>query len=127
SSTEQSAPIAAASVGEAQPSRIDPSTAKIMKTGGIRLVEVIQSLRANGGSSGSGGILGPIRGLTTQRIRMYVRYSAPMSRPGNTMPYIRSPTDRSASGPMTITTTDGGMMVPSEPPAQMVPLMRPLL
>ena len=43
------------------------------------------------------------------------------------MPYIRSPTDRLASGPITTTTTDGGMMVPSEPPAQMVPLIRLLL
>ena len=50
-----------------------------------------------------------------------------MISPGNTIPYIRSPTDRSASGPITTTTTEGGMMVPSEPPAQMVPLISALL
>lgn len=44
-----------------------------------------------------------------------------MISPGNSIPYIRSPTDTSATGPRTTTTTDGGMMVPSEPPAQMVP------
>ena len=43
------------------------------------------------------------------------------------MPTNRSPTDTSATGPRMTTTTDGGMMVPSEPPAQMVPEMRPLL
>ena len=49
-----------------------------------------------------------------------------MSRPGKNMPTKRSPTETSATGPMTTTTTDGGMMVPSEPPAQMVPEIRPL-
>ena len=42
------------------------------------------------------------------------------------MPTKRSPTETSATGPSTTTTTDGGMIVPSEPPAQMVPEMSPL-
>ena len=42
------------------------------------------------------------------------------------MPYRMSPTDTSASGPITTATTDGGMMVPSDPPAQIVPLISPL-
>ena len=36
------------------------------------------------------------------------------------------PTSTSATGPRMTTTTDGGMTVPSEPPAQMVPAMSPL-
>ena len=44
-----------------------------------------------------------------------------MIRPGKIMPYRRSPTETSASGPITTATTEGGMIVPSEPPAQMVP------
>ena len=42
------------------------------------------------------------------------------------MPYRMSPTETSASGPMTTATTDGGMIVPSEPPAQMTPEISPL-
>jgi hypothetical protein len=37
------------------------------------------------------------------------------------------PIDTSAMGPSTMRTTDGGMMVPREPPAQIVPLISRLL
>ena len=37
------------------------------------------------------------------------------------MPTIRSPIETLAIGPITTTTTEGGMIVPSEPPAQIVP------
>ena len=47
-------------------------------------------------------------------------------RPGNSMPMNRAPTSTSATGPRMTTITDGGMTVPSEPPAQMVPEMSPL-
>ena len=54
------APIAAASVGEAQPSRIEPSTAKIMITGGTRLRAVIHSFCDEAsGRPGSRGMRGP--------------------------------------------------------------------
>ena len=43
------------------------------------------------------------------------------------MPYNKSPTDTVASGPITTATTDGGIMVPSEPPAQIVPEIIALL
>ena len=33
----------------------------------------------------------------------------------------RSPTETSATGPSITTTIDGGMIVPNEPPAHMVP------
>ncbi len=42
------------------------------------------------------------------------------------MPTIRSPIETSAIGPMTTTTTEGGMIVPSEPPAQIVPAINGL-
>ena len=42
------------------------------------------------------------------------------------MPTNRSPTETSATGPSTTTTTDGGMIVPRDPPAQMVPEISPL-
>src|SRR6266542_3047763 len=47
--------------------------------------------------------------------------------PGNSMPTSRSPTETLATGPSTTTTTDGGMIVPSDPPAQIVPQMSGLL
>jgi len=50
-----------------------------------------------------------------------------MIRPGKIMPTNRSPTETLATGPRTTTTTEGGMMVPREPPAQMVPEINPLL
>ena len=50
-----------------------------------------------------------------------------MMKPGKIMPTSKSPTDTSATGPSTTTTTEGGMIVPSEPPAQMVPQMSGLL
>ena len=40
------------------------------------------------------------------------------------MPTIKSPIETLAIGPNTTTTTEGGMMVPSEPPAQIVPEIR---
>ena len=43
------------------------------------------------------------------------------------MPTRTSPTDVLDTGPMTTAGTEGGMIVPSEPPAQMVPQIRPLL
>ena len=51
---EPSAPIAAASVGVAQPSRMVPSTAKMRMSGGTSATAVITSLRTNGGSFSSG-------------------------------------------------------------------------
>ena len=62
--------MAAASVGEAQPSRIEPSTAKIMNTGGSRLTVVMRIFWAKLGSPGSRGMRGPISGFTMHRIRM---------------------------------------------------------
>ena len=46
--------------------------------------------------------------------------------PGKSIPMKRLPTSTSATGPRMTTTTEGGMMVPREPPAQMVPEMSPL-
>ena len=68
--TEPSAPIAAASVGVAQPSRMVPSTAKMRITGGTRATAVITSLRARGGSFSSGGSRCPSWGRMMQRTRM---------------------------------------------------------
>ena len=41
--------------------------------------------------------------------------------PGISIPTIKSPIETSAIGPSTTTTTEGGIIVPSEPPAQIVP------
>src|SRR5688500_19043124 len=127
STKEPSAPSAAASVGAAQPSMIEPSTAKIMRSGGTSACAVMASLRPSGGSSGAGGTRGPNEGLIRQSRKMYTRYRPAMMKPGKIMPTSRSPTDTSATGPSTTTTTEGGMMVPSEPPAQIVPQMSGLL
>jgi hypothetical protein len=43
------------------------------------------------------------------------------------MPANRSPMETSAVGPSRMTTTDGGMMVPRDPPAQIVPAISVLL
>ena len=45
-------------------------------------------------------------------------------KPGMNMPSRMLPTEALATGPMTTASTEGGMMVPSEPPAQIVPQMR---
>src|SRR5688572_28183584 len=124
---DPSAPSAAASVGAAQPSMIEPSTAKIIRNGGTRACAVIQTLRASGGSYGTGGTRGPYNGLIVHSTKMYTRYRPAMMKPGKIIPTSRSPTDTSATGPSTTTTTEGGMMVPSEPPAQIVPQISGLL
>ena len=67
---EPSAPIAAASVGVAHPSRMVPSTAKMRMSGGTRATAVITSLRANDGSFSSGGSRCPSCGRMVQRTRM---------------------------------------------------------
>ena len=41
--------------------------------------------------------------------------------PGKIIPTIKSPIETSAIGPNTTTTTEGGIIVPSDPPAQIVP------
>ena len=48
-------------------------------------------------------------------------YRNAISRPGNSIPNIRSPIETLATGPSSTTTIEGGMMVPSEPPAQITP------
>ena len=48
-------------------------------------------------------------------------------KPGMNMPSSILPTSACAVGPMTTASTDGGMMVPSAPPAQMTPEISPLL
>ena len=74
SSTEQSAPTAAASVGEAQPSRIEPSTAKIMKTGGTMLRVVIHSFARDARLvRARAGCAGPACGRIRHRTKMYTR------------------------------------------------------
>src|SRR5918995_1538587 len=123
SRNEPSAPSGAASVGAAHPRMMEPSTAKIIRNGGTSACAVIHSLRESGGSSGPGGTRGPYDGLMAYSTKMYTRYRLAMIRPGKIMPTSRSPTETSATGPSTTTTTEGGMMVPSEPPAQMVPQM----
>ena len=45
-------------------------------------------------------------------------------KPGMNMPSRMLPTDVLPTGPITTASTDGGMMVPSEPPAQIVPQIR---
>ena len=70
SNTEASAPMAAASVGEAQPNRIEPSTAKIMNSGGTRLRVVIHSFSPKPGSPGSGGMRGPFSGLIRHSVKI---------------------------------------------------------
>ena len=50
-----------------------------------------------------------------------------MINPGKIIPTKRSPTETSATGPRTTTTTDGGIIVPRDPPAQIVPEMSALL
>ena len=62
--------MAAASVGEAQPNRIDPSTAKIINSGGTKLRVLIQSFSPNPGSPGSGGMRGPFTGYRVHKTKM---------------------------------------------------------
>ena len=42
------------------------------------------------------------------------------------MPTNKSPTETSATGPRTTTTIEGGIIVPRDPPAQIVPEIKPL-
>ena len=53
-------------------------------------------------------------------------YRKAISRPGISIPNMRSPIETLATGPNRTTTIDGGMMVPSEPPAQITPEIRAL-
>ena len=64
------APMAAASVGVANPSMIVPSTAKISINGGTSAVAVIHNLLRNGGSFSAGGSDGPSCGLIIHRPRI---------------------------------------------------------
>ena len=64
------APIAAASVGEAKPNKMEPKTATIISSGGTRFFVEIHNFSAKLGSPGSGGIRGPISGLITHRVKM---------------------------------------------------------
>ncbi|MCY1561708.1 hypothetical protein D9M68_990070 [compost metagenome] len=57
---------------------------------------------------------------------MYRTNSPTMIRPGNSMAANSSPTETCASEAYTTATTDGGIIVPSEPPAQMVPAISEL-
>ncbi len=50
-----------------------------------------------------------------------------MMKPGNMIPAKRSPTETSATGARMMTSTEGGMIVPSDPPAQIVPEISDLL
>ena len=62
--------MAAASVGDARPSRMEPSTATIMPSGGTRLRVVIASFCMKVGSPGSGGMRRPISGFTMHSTKM---------------------------------------------------------
>ncbi len=105
------------------PAGSSPSTAKIMNTGGTRLRAVIQSFcAASGGSPGSGGMRGPAARLHHAEREdvdeVQPRHDEAREQPCRTGG--RRPT-RWRSARCTTATTDGGMIVPSEPPAQIVP------
>ena len=61
---EPAAPMAAASVGVAQPAMIEPRTAAIRKIGGSSARADKTSFWISEGSSSSGGRLGPYLGAT---------------------------------------------------------------
>ena len=48
-------------------------------------------------------------------------YKAAKINPGKIIPTIKSPIETSAIGPSTTTTTEGGIIVPKDPPAHIVP------
>ena len=60
--------MAAASVGAAQPSMIEPRTAKIIASGGNSALTVIATFSANAGSSGLGGTRGALAGFKRQSV-----------------------------------------------------------
>ena len=70
SRTAPNAPIPAASVGAAQPSTIEPSTANIIARGGTSATTVIRTFCANRGSSAWRGRRGATLGSMVHRTRM---------------------------------------------------------
>ena len=78
--------MAAASVGDAKPNRMDPKTAAIINKGGTRFFVEIKTFSIKLGSPGSGGMRGPNSGLIRHKVKMYTKYKLAIIRPGNTIP-----------------------------------------
>ena len=114
-------PIAAPSVGVAQPDTIDPSVAMMSAVGGTSPKRSSFTTCEAGTSSASFERGGPSFGFSHTRPIVYTRYSPASSRPGSSAPAYRRATDTDSTGPMTTSITEGGMRMPSVPPAQIVP------
>src|SRR3546814_14654527 len=75
-------------------------------------------------SSDSGGA---DLGLTLATIIMYKTYSSASIRPGKKSPAYNLTNDTPATAPYTIRSTDGGIIIPRQPPAVMEPAVRRML
>jgi hypothetical protein len=131
------APTDADSVGVAMPPRIEPSTAMIRKIGGISAMITRRPRPAFSSAVITKG--GQELRSCMPRMKTQTMYSAESISPGMNAPAKRSPTDTVVGAklpsdscacwlapcrmsPMKISTVDGGMICPSVPEAQMIPV-----
>jgi hypothetical protein len=116
-------PTAPASVGVAMPIRITPSVAMMTTITGTTPITrslttaVIEVARISGGSAG------PSAGLSQQRTRHQAVKMVDSSTPGITAAANRSVAGTPTTGPITISITEGGIRMPSVPPAAIAPAL----
>jgi hypothetical protein len=110
------APTEADSVGVAIPAKIEPSTSTMSSSGGTTvcttLCQGIRSTLATGGSHS---------GRTIPTTTVHSIYTPARAIPGRNAARNSSPTDTWSASPRTISTTDGGIICPNVPAAQMMP------
>ena len=105
------------------PARMTPSVDRMTTT--IGSTPMARSLTTGRSDLGriSTGSAGPSAGLIQQRSRHHAVKSAASSKPGSTAAANRSVAGTPTTGPMTISITEGGMRMPSVPPAAMAPAL----
>src|SRR5205085_4285446 len=116
-------PTAPASVGVAMPARITPRVDRITTTTGS--TPIARSFTTGPSDVGriSSGSAGPSAGFSQQRTRHQTMKIVESSSPGSTAAANRSVAGTPTTGPMTISITDGGIRMPSVPPAAIAPAL----
>src|SRR5688572_17994305 len=115
------APTAPASLGVAQPSRIESLMVPMRNTGGKNARQSSGKSLPSGTVSRSGGSGGASEGFSLAARKMNRRYIADSVRPGTIAAENRLPTETVRRSAITISMMLGGMRMPSVPAAAMVP------
>ena len=115
------APTAPASLGVAQPSRMDSLMTPMRNTGGKNARNRSGSSLPSGTLRRSGGSGGASEGFKVAATKMNSRYMAASKRPGTIAAENRLPTDTESRSAITISMIEGGIRIPKVPAAAMVP------